>query len=92
MIGGVLFSLLGKIVVMLLFGFLLKRLKVFSHVAVSVAGGVLHNVGQIGMACILLSTNVLKYYLPFLVLSGTLAGVAIGVAAAILIKRVEVKA
>jgi len=71
---------------------LLKRLRVFSHVAVSVAGGVLHNVGQIAMACILLSTNVLKYYLPFLVLSGTLAGVAIGVAAAILIKRVDVKA
>ena len=70
---------------------LLRNFKSVSTVAVSVTGGVLHNVGQIAMACILLETNVIKYYLPFLVLSGTLAGVAIGAVSAILIKRIDVK-
>lgn len=69
---------------------LLKQIKDMSLVAVSVSGGVLHNIGQIAMASILLETNVVKYYLPFLVLSGTLAGIAVGVAAAILIKRVNI--
>jgi len=69
---------------------LLKRSGLFSHVAVSVAGGVLHNVGQIAMACFLLETNVLKYYLPFLILSGVIAGIVIGLIAAVVIKRIDV--
>ena len=69
----------------------LKATKLFSSVAVSVAGGVLHNVGQIGMACLLLETDVLRYYLPFLALSGILAGVVIGVVAAILVKRIRLE-
>ena len=70
---------------------LLKKLHMFSQVAVSVAGGVMHNVGQIAMACMLLETNVIVYYLPFLILSGTIAGVAIGLAAAELIRRINLK-
>ena len=70
---------------------LMKRLKLFSHVAVSVTGGVLHNVGQIGMACLLLETNVIVYYLPFLILSGTIAGVVIGLISAALVRRFEGK-
>lgn len=70
---------------------LLKKTGLFSSVAVSVTGGVLHNVGQIVMACLLLETNVIKYYLPFLILSGVIAGVVIGAVSAIMVKRVEVK-
>ncbi len=70
---------------------LLKRIPVFSCVAVSVAGGVLHNAGQIGMACLLLETDVIVYYLPFLILSGTIAGVAVGLAAAVLIRRIDLR-
>ena len=69
----------------------LKATGRFSTVAVSVTGGVLHNVGQIGMACLLLGTNAILYYLPFLFLSGILAGIVIGVVAAILVKRIEIK-
>ena len=84
------YSLAGAVLSML--GMLgMKKTGLFSTVAVSVTGGVLHNVGQIGMACILLETNVVKYYLPYLILSGTLAGVAIGVAAALLIKRIRLE-
>jgi heptaprenyl diphosphate synthase len=87
----ILYSFAGAIVsfaVMLL----LKKAKVFSTMAVSVAGGVLHNLGQIAMACVIMGTDVLRYYAPFLVLSGTLAGIAIGVLAAIMIRRIEVNA
>ena len=71
---------------------LLKNAKVFSTMAVSVAGGVLHNLGQIAMACVIMGTDVLRYYAPFLILSGTLAGIAIGVLAAIMIRRIDLKA
>ena len=84
------YSLAGAVLSML--GMLgLKKTGLFSTIAVSVTGGVLHNLGQIGMACILLETNVVKYYLPYLILSGTLAGVAIGVAAAVVIRRVRLE-
>ena len=70
---------------------LLRKTGLFSTVAVSVTGGVLHNVGQILMACLLLETNVIVYYLPFLILSGVIAGVVIGVVSAIMVNRVQVE-
>ena len=70
---------------------LLKKLTPLTEVAVSVCGGVMHNVGQIGAASIMLSTNVVVYYLPFLLVSGTLAGIAIGIASALLIKRIPLR-
>lgn len=82
-VAGAVLSLSGMI--------LLRKTGLFSTVAVSVAGGVLHNVGQILMACLLLETNVIKYYLPFLILSGVIAGIVIGAVSAIMVKRVEVK-
>lgn len=70
---------------------ILKRLTHLTEIAVSVSGGVMHNVGQITAASFMLSTNVVTYYLPFLLISGTIAGVAIGIASAILVKRVRIK-
>lgn len=70
---------------------LLKKTGLFSTVAVSVTGGVLHNVGQIAMACILLQTDVIKYYLPFLIVSGVIAGIVIGIVSAVMVRRVDVK-
>lgn len=68
---------------------LLKKLTPFSEVAVSVAGGVCHNIGQVAVAIFMLELTAIVYYLPFLILSGTIAGIAIGVAAALLIKRIR---
>ena len=68
-----LYSLAGA-VLSLLGMTLLKKTGKFTEIIVSVAGGVLHNVGQIGMACLILETDVLRYYLPFLLVSGILAG------------------
>lgn len=79
-VSGAALSLLGMI--------LLKKTDRLSCVAVSVIGGVLHNAGQILMAVVLMGANVV-YYLPVLILSGTVAGVGIGLVAAILVGRIK---
>lgn len=68
--------------------FILKKLTPLTEITVSVAGGVMHNIGQICAASVMLGTNVVIYYLPFLLLSGILAGIAVGVASGLLIKKV----
>ena len=84
-----LYSLAGGIL-SLLFMSVLKIFTPLKEVTISICGGVLHNIGQIGMASIILGTNVVIYYLPFLMISGIIAGVAVGIAAGILIKRVSI--
>lgn len=73
----------------LLVMFFLKRLTPLNEITVSIAGGVMHNIGQICAASIILGTSVVLYYLPFLLLSGVIAGIAVGVASGLLIKRVD---
>ena len=70
---------------------ILKKFTPLKEVAISVIGGVMHNIGQIVMASILLDTNVVVYYLPFLLVSGTLAGIVVGITAALLIKKIKLK-
>jgi heptaprenyl diphosphate synthase len=70
---------------------LLKKTGLFSAVTVSVTGGVLHNIGQIAMACFLLETNVIKYYLPFLTLGGVAAGIIIGLVSSVMVQRITLK-
>ena len=69
---------------------ILKKLTALTESGVSVVGGVVHNVAQIGVASLMLETNVVTYYLPFLLLSGTIAGVAVGAASAMLLKRIKI--
>ena len=68
-----------------------KRSGKFTEIVVSVAGGILHNIGQIAMASLILETDALRYYLPFLLVSGTVAGVVIGVVSAIMVKRIRIE-
>ena len=67
---------------------LLRRLDFLSAVGVSVAGSVMHNVGQILMAMLLLGTAELGYYLIVLAVTGTVAGVFIGLCGSVLVRRV----
>ena len=83
-----LFSVAGAVLSLTVM-ILLKKLVRAPEVVVSVSGGIMHNIGQIIMASIVLGTNVVVYYLPFLLLSGTLAGIVVGVASATLIKKVK---
>ena len=67
----------------------LKQTKFFGCTGVSVAGGVCHNLGQIAVAMLVLRSAGVAYYLPVLVFSGTLAGVAIGAVGAVMVKRIR---
>lgn len=66
----------------------LKKSGKFSVQGVSVAGGVAHNIGQLIVAAIMLGNKMLAYYMPFLLVAGVVAGVAIGLLGDIIIKRV----
>ena len=68
---------------------LLKKVGVFSIIGVSVAGGVLHNLGQIIVAVLLLGTAEIAYYMIVLAITGTVAGVFVGASGAALLKYVK---
>lgn len=82
------FSVIGA-AVSLICMILLKKLNWFSCIAVSITGGVFHNVGQIIAACIWTQTEEVVLYLPVLLVSGTVAGAVIGLIAGMLVKRLE---
>ena len=84
---GLAYSLAGAALSLSLMG-LLKKTGRFSSVGVSVAGGVAHNAGQILVAMALLETARLAWYLPVLWVSGTVAGVLIGIVSGGLVERV----
>ena len=68
---------------------LCKKSKLFSVVGTSVVGGVAHNLGQITVAIFLFKTVQLGYYMAVLAVTGTVAGVAIGMAGAFLLNRLR---
>ena len=82
----ILYSMAGGMLSLTLM-ILLKKIGGFSPIGVSVAGGVSHNVGQLVVAILVLETGRLIYYFPVLLLSGTTAGVLIGIVVGEIIKR-----
>ena len=76
-------------VISLLSMIILMKTKIFGVTSVSVTGGVFHNLGQILVACLVLETDVVLYYLPVLILRGTITGAVIGIASSIVIKRLQ---
>lgn len=71
------YSLAGGILSLIVM-VLLKKTNLFRIVIVSIAGGITHNVGQWLLASVLVETYEILYYLPILVLAGTLTGFVIG--------------
>ena len=65
---------------------LLKRCGIFSIMGVSVAGAVCHNLGQIIVAAVVLGTLQIGYYMIILAITGSVAGVFVGLAGAGLLK------
>lgn len=70
---------------------ILRKLNFLSTVGVSVAGGVMHNVGQILMAMLLLGTAELGYYLIVLAVTGTVSGVFVGLCGSFAVRRVQIR-
>lgn len=60
---------------------LAKKIKSSSIIGVSVLGGITHNIAQIGVAAAVLNTPGLMYYIPVLLISGTVMGVITGMVA-----------
>lgn len=55
-----------------------RRTKRLSMMGVSVLGGVFHNVGQLLVAMAVVETLAVAYYVPFLIVAGTLTGALLG--------------
>ena len=85
-ITGMIYGLFGAVLSLLLMA-LLKKISPLSPVGISVAGAVAHNIGQIIAAWLLIGNEKILLYLPVLVISGTLSGIAVGIASGVLIKR-----
>ena len=66
---------------------LARRAKIFSMKAVSILGGVFHNVGQIVVAAFLVSGVSVMAYLPLLLVAGVVTGLCNGILAEMIYKR-----
>ena len=66
-----------------------KKVKLFSIIGVSIIGGISHNLGQILVAIFLFDTIQIGYYMIILAITGTIAGVVIGIIGSILVKKLE---
>lgn len=83
------YSLAGG-VLSLLAMILVSRISGVSVIGVSVLGAVFFNIGQIGMAVLMLNTpQLIVTYLPILMISGVVTGVLTGVVAQMVMKHLR---
>ena len=83
---GMLYSFSGGILSLVVM-YILYRTKLFSMVGVSMAGGVMHNLGQLLTACLIVSNIRLMSYFAVLLVSGLISGIIIGIVAYQIEKR-----
>ena len=84
----ILYSMAGSVLSMAAM-LLIRRIKGISILGVSVAGAVMHNVGQVLMAMLILQTKSLLYYLSVLLVSGIITGILTGTAAKLVIQSMK---
>ena len=68
---------------------LLRHFDFMSMCGVSVAGAVMHNLGQIIVAMALLGTAEIGYYMVVLTFTGVISGVFVGLCGALLVNRLS---
>ena len=86
-VNAMLYAFAGGLLSMLVMS-LLYRLKSFHIVTIAMAGAVMHNVGQVALAMLMLETDKLFYYMAVLMLVGLVTGFVTGNAARILLRRI----
>lgn len=87
---GALYSLSGAIlsfVVMVM----LKKTRLFSIAGISMAGGVMHNLGQLLVAAAIIENIKLFVYFPVLLFSGMISGILMGIVATLVIEKISIK-
>jgi len=67
----------------------LKQRNWFSIRGVSMAGGVCHNIGQLVIAAVTVQTFQIFYYMPLLIISGTVTGIIIGILGGEITRRMK---
>ena len=85
---GMLYSLTGA-AVSLAGMILLKKTDLFSVTGVSMAAGVLHNLGQLLVAAALIEDLRIFFYFPVLMFSGIAAGILVGIVSDIVLRRLR---
>ena len=91
MFGGVsamMYAFAGGLLSMI-FMSLFSRMKGVHVVVVSMVGGVMHNVGQVGLAMVMLNTPKLLYYMAILMVVGLACGALTGVCADSVMKHLK---
>ena len=81
---GIIYSLAGGLLsfaVMLV----LKKTDIFSVIGLSVAGGVMHNLGQLVTAAAIVENFAMFIYFPVLLFSGIVCGIIVGAACALVL-------
>jgi len=81
------YSLAGAVLCLAVM-FTLKKIGKFSLTAVSVAGGVCHNIGQLLASCIMIGMPILNY-MPILIISGAIAGALVGIVSTMTCKHLR---
>ncbi len=87
-VSAMMYALAGGVVSMLVMA-PLSRVKGLHMVTVSMAGGVMHNVGQVALAMLMLSTPQLMYYMAVLMIAGLLCGALTGICASSAVKHLK---
>ena len=80
------YSLSGGILSLALMSILYKRRSI-SPIGTGIAGGVMHNIGQVALAMIILGTPSLVFYLGLLMPVGAIMGFITGTVATVLMKQ-----
>ncbi len=83
------YSLSGGVLSLIMMILLIYAVRGIGPVGVGIAGAVMHNVGQVLLAMLVLQTNQLIYYMAILVLVGILTGAVTGTVAKLLMKHLR---
>lgn len=78
----IVYSLAGAVLSFVIMAVMVKSGR-FHLPVVSMAGGVMHNMGQVLTAYLVIKTYGLLYYVPILILAGIITGTLIGIAASL---------
>lgn len=84
----ILYSLSGAVCSFLIMAAMMKT-DSFHLPVVSAAGGVMHNIGQLLIACFTVKTYSIIYYMPVLILAGLITGILIGMAASLVMPYIK---
>ena len=84
----IMYALAGGVLSMLAMS-LFSRVKGMHPITVSMAGGVMHNVGQVAVAMLIFQTRQLVFYMAVLILIGMACGALTGIVASSVMKHLK---